>query len=130
LRPLALSILPETLAVTRLPPASPVPAWAHAGPLQSVTRTADELSIVCAAGAVPDGSKSERGWRALRVAGPLDFSLTGVLVSLLAPLADAAVTVFAVSTHDTDYLLVKEESLARAADALRRAGHRLKDESR
>jgi hypothetical protein len=94
-----------------------------------VTRTPDELSIVCAAGAVPDGSRSERGWRALRVAGPLDFSLTGVLVSLLAPLADAAVPAFAVSTHDTDYLLVKEESLARAADALRRAGHRLADES-
>jgi hypothetical protein len=93
------------------------------GSFLSVTRTADELSVVCAQDAVPGGVRCERGWRCLRVAGTLEFSLVGVLASLLGPLADAAVGVFVVSTFDTDYLLVKERDFGRAVEALRRHGH-------
>jgi len=119
---LTLSLLPETLAVCRLAPDASIPAWAlQAGPHQSfvsVTRTSEELSIVCARELVPAGTRAERGFRALKVAGPLDFSLTGVLASLTLPLAEAGVSVFAVSTFDTDYLLVREAQLAAARKTL------------
>jgi hypothetical protein len=85
--------------------------------------TPDELSLVVPEAFAPDGAAIEAGWRALRVAGTLDFSLTGVLASLAAPLAQAGVSIFAVSTYDTDYLLVRESGLAAALVALRGAGH-------
>ena len=124
MRPLALSILPESFAVARLEASAPVPAWAGAGGLLSVTRTEDELSIVCGEDAVPAEATASRGWRAMRVAGPLDFASTGILASLAAPLAEAGVPIFALSTHDTDYVLVPEDKLPRAVDALTAAGHR------
>jgi hypothetical protein len=127
LRPLELSVLPDRLAVSRLEPAAPVPAWAGEGAFRAVTRTASELSIVCREDAVPAGIRANRGWRAIAVAGPLDFALTGVLLSLAAPLSAAGVSIFAVSTHDTDYVLVKEESLALAVEALTAAGHRFRE---
>lgn len=119
---LTLSLLPETLAICRLPPAASLPGWAMRGEIFSITRTADEVSIVCAQTNVPDGVQSDRGWRALRVEGPLDLSLVGVLASLATPLAGAGVNVFALSTYDTDYLLVKQDRLEEAARALRTAG--------
>jgi hypothetical protein len=122
---LSLIILPDTFAVCRLPVDSPVPAWVT-GEFVSITRTTDELSIVCRADAVPEGSRCERGWRCLRVDGTLDLSLVGVLASLAVPLAEAGVTMFAVSTFDTDYLLVKDAQLARATDVWRTAGHRVR----
>ena len=88
----------------------------------AIVRTAEELSIVCAEQAVPAGVTCQRGWRGLKVAGPLDFALTGVLASLAGPLAEAGVSIFAISTYDTDYLFVREEQLGTAIDALRRAG--------
>ncbi len=115
--------LDGTFAVCRLTADAPVPAWVGGGPFVSITRTADELSIVCRQEAVPAGVRCEPGWRCLRVAGPLDFSLVGVLASLLAPLAEAGVSVFAVCTFDTDYLLVKQPDFPRAAEMLRQAGH-------
>jgi hypothetical protein len=121
-----LIILPGELAVVRLPPDAHVPPWAFSaapGRLWSLTRTDDELSLVRAADAVPSDARAERGWRALRIAGTIDFALTGVLSSVLAPLADAGVSVFAVSTYDTDYLLVRSHALDGAVEALRRAGH-------
>jgi hypothetical protein len=121
--PLRLVPLEGTFAVCRLAPDAPVPAWAVGGPFVSVTRTGEELSVVCRREAVPDGVRCERGWRSLRVAGQLDFSLVGGLSSLLGPLADAGVSVFVVSTFDTDYLLVKASDFERAVDVLRRAGH-------
>jgi uncharacterized protein len=123
--PLSLSLLPETLAVCRLAPDAEVPAWAWTGEPASVTRTRDELSIVCRMDAVPREVRAEGGWRCLRVQGPLDFALTGILSALTAPLAAAGIALFAVSTFDTDYLLVKAETLDRATEALRRAGHRV-----
>ena len=115
--------LPGHYAILRLAPDAPVPDWATKGDFNSITRTADELSIVCRQDAVPEGVRCERGWRCLRVAGTLDFSLVGVLASLLVPLAKAGVSVFAVSTFDTDYLLVKEADLERTVAALQAAGH-------
>jgi hypothetical protein len=112
-----------TFAVCRLGADSPIPPWATAGPFCSITRTADELSVVCRLDAVPEGVVGERGWRCLRVAGALPFAVVGVLASLTTPLAEAGVSVFAVSTFDTDYLLVKEEAWQRAVDALVRYGH-------
>jgi hypothetical protein len=122
---LTLSLLPETLGVCRLARDAEVPAWAWTGEPASVTRTRDELSIVCRADAVPRDVRAEGGWRCLKVDGPLDFALTGILAALTAPLAAAGISLFAVSTYDTDYLLVKAESLDRATEVLRGAGHRV-----
>jgi hypothetical protein len=122
---LTLTILPGTLAVCRLDVGDPVPAWAWAGEPACVARTRDELSIVCAAEAVPEGIRSEGGWRCLRAEGPFDFALTGILSAILAPLAAAGIPIFAFSTYDTDYIMVKEENLDRAAETLRAAGHRV-----
>ncbi len=122
---LRLTLLPDVLAVCRLPADASVPAWAWTGEPASVTRTRDELSVVCRADAVPDGVRCEPGWRCLKVAGPLDFALTGIMAALTAPLAAAGIALFAVSTYDTDYLMVKAETLDRAVDALHGAGHRV-----
>ena len=93
------------------------------GELFAITRTPDELSIVCSQANVPPNTFSEPDWRALKVSGPLDFSLTGILASLASPLAQAGISIFALSTFDTDYLLVKSGALDRAVEVLRRAGH-------
>ena len=118
-----LTVLPELLAICRMAPGEPAPAWASGGPFTSVTRTADELSIVCCQSAAPPSVTQNPGWRALRVAGPLDLSLIGILLSIAQPLADAGISLFAVSTFDTDYVLVKEASLPQAVAALTAEGH-------
>ena len=125
MQPLTLSVLPETLAVCRLGPDDAVPPWAGAGSFRAVTRTASELSIVCRDASVPAAVTANRGWRAIAVDGTLDFALTGVLASLASPLAAAGVSIFAVSTYDTDYVLVKQDALDRAVAALAAAGHRV-----
>ena len=117
-----LFVLVPRLAVCRLDPSTPLPYWAQGGSFLSVTRTSAELSVVCEDALVPEGTQAERGWRAFGVAGTLDFSLTGVLASLAVPLAEAGISVFAVSTFDTDYLLVREHSLSQALETLERAG--------
>lgn len=110
-------------AVCKLPSSSAIPAWATAGDVFSVTRTGDELSVVCRQEVVPSGTQAEVGWRCLRVAGAMPFTLVGVLASLTGPVAAAGVGVFAVSTFDTDYLLVQEAGFRAAVAALRGAGH-------
>lgn len=122
---LTLRLLSGLYAVCRLPADALVPPWAAAGEFQSMTRTVDELSIVCAADAVPSEIRAEAGWRCLCVSGVLDFALVGVLASLVAPLATAGVSVFVVSTFNTDYVLVREAVLGAAVAALRQAGHRV-----
>ncbi|MEY2877973.1 MAG: hypothetical protein RLZZ15_353 [Verrucomicrobiota bacterium] len=117
-----LLVLAGELAVVRLPAEATVPSWVR-GAFTSITRTAGELSIVCSAGCVPAGLRAESGWVALRVAGALEFSATGVLASLAAPLAEARIPLLAIATFDTDYLLVRRESLAAATTALMAAGH-------
>jgi hypothetical protein len=124
-RPLRLEVLPWRLAVCRLGADAPLPEWALAGTFLSITRTSDELSVVCLQEALPAEIRCERGWRCLRVEGPLDFSEIGILASLTEVLAMADVSLFAISTFDTDYLLVKEGDLQTAATALGEAGHRV-----
>lgn len=99
------------------------------GSFVSTTRTAEELSIVCPQIQVPAVMKRKEGWRCLKVRGPLDFSLTGILASLTTPLAKAGISVFAISTYDTDYLLVKEENLEKAIEILVKKGHRVQRNS-
>jgi hypothetical protein len=120
---LTLIVVDGNFAVCRVEPGAPIPPWATAGDLFSITRTADELSVVCPQDAVPEGITCEQGWRCLRVGGTIPFSVVGVLASLTAPLAEVEISVFAISTFDTDYLLVKAEDLNRSVDVLRRRGH-------
>lgn len=116
---LSLEVLPDKLAVCQLDKDRPIPIWlSKSNQFYSITRTCDELSIVCQESIVPDEVKAERGWRVFKVQGPLDFSLTGIMASLTKPLADEEIGVFALSTYDTDYLLVKEEDLQSAKDVL------------
>lgn len=110
-------------AVCQLPAGSAIQAWATAGDVFSVTRTADEVSVVCRQELVPEGTECEGGWRGLRVAGAMPFTLVGVLAALTTPVARAGVGVFAFSTFDTDYLLVQEADFPLAIAALRAAGH-------
>jgi hypothetical protein len=120
---LTLTLLADTFAVCRLEAGTVVPHWAWMGEIACVTRTRDELSIVCRAGLVPDDVVREGGWRCLKVKGPLDFALTGVFARIAQPLADAGISLFAVMTYDTDYVMVKEERLRDAVHALMAAGH-------
>ena len=126
---LKLIALPDLFAVCKLSASAAPPAWAAAGAFSSLTRSPTELSIVCREQDVPLDVNAERGWRCLRVAGPLEFSLVGILASLLDPLAQAGIAVFVVSTFDTDYLLFKADSFDRAALALGAAGHEVAEES-
>jgi hypothetical protein len=116
----------ETFSICRLERNTPIPEWALTGGFSSITRTAEELSVVCPQNRVPPGIQKQDGWKALQVEGPLDFSLTGVLASLTDPLAKEGISVFAISTYDTDYLLVKEKQLEGAIQALRGEGYELK----
>jgi hypothetical protein len=116
----AISWLPGIYAICRLDPTAAIPE--PSGPLFSASRTTQELSIVCRDDAVPMGAAVETGWRVMKVEGPIPFGTTGVLASLATPLAQAGVSVFAVSTFDTDYLLVRERDSARACAALELAG--------
>jgi uncharacterized protein len=110
-----LQILRGEFTIQKLDATAPIPEWATGGEFVSITRTRDELSIVCES---PSGE-----WRCLKVEGLLNFSLVGILASLAEPLAKAGVPIFAISTFDTDHILVKAENLDRAIDALRSAGH-------
>jgi hypothetical protein len=120
---LTLFILPDLYAICRFGKNASVPDWALQGEFFSITRTADELSIVCNQRNIPEATRCEADWRCLKIAGTLDFSLTGVLASLAAPLADAGISIFAVSTFDTDYLLVKEHAVEATIQVLSAAGH-------
>jgi hypothetical protein len=113
----------------RLPADSPLPLWATDAEFFSVTRTSDELSIVCPAARVPHGVVAETGWSVLKVNGPFALSEVGVLAALSAPLALANVSLFAISTFDTDYLLVSDKQLDAAIAALHSAGHRVQQSS-
>lgn len=119
---LRVRILPQRLAVCRLDPHAAIPAWVR-GAFTSITRTADELSIVCDDDAVPQDVQAERNWRVLKLEGPIPFEMAGVAAALLAPLAEARINVCLISTYDTDYLLLKAESFEPAIGVLRGAGY-------
>ena len=122
---LKFSWIPGPFAVCRLPADAPVPDWAWTGPLASVTRTTDELSIVCLADSLPADVESKHHWICFKLAGPFAFSEVGILASFIDPLVKTGVPIFAVSTYDTDYVLVNEEYAGAALGALRDAGHEL-----
>ena len=122
---LSLTVLPGRLAICRLPPDVAIPECPPQAKFWSVTRTAEELSIILPEESVHPGWQAETGWRGLKVQGPLDFDLTGVLASLAAPLAEASVSILTISTYNTDYILVKENNLEKAKQALRASGHTL-----
>ncbi len=125
-RPLVIHVLPGRYAICRLRATDRVPAGLFSDPFYSVTRTPEELSIVCLEASAPAGVQSERDRRLLAVEGPLDFSLTGILADLAGTLATAGVSIFSLSTYDTDYLLVRDRDLPAAAQALRAAGHTIR----
>jgi len=121
-------VLGEQLAVCRLASHARIPDWAQEGEFFCVVRTRDELSVVCTEDAcagdrIPDGAPVERGWLALKLEGPFPFSMTGVLASFVQPLAEAQIPIFAISTFDTDYVLIKRENLEQAVATLAAAGH-------
>lgn len=119
-----LNLLPQRLAVLHLEPDAAIPEWSTKAAFFSITRTPDEVSIFCDSKAMPAHPDKIDGWRAFRVAGQLDLSLTGVISTLAVPLAAKQIPVFSISTHDTDYMLVREDQLEDAIDVLRRAGHK------
>lgn len=112
-------------AIVRLAPDANVPAWATDGEFTSITRTPEELSIVCAADNVPAGINSPHHWMCLKLQGPFPFSQTGVLLSFIEPLSSKGIPIFAISTYDTDYVLIQEEWAGAALNALKHAGHEL-----
>jgi hypothetical protein len=118
-----LEVLRGEFAIVRLNATAAVPPWIEAAEFCSITRTREELSIVCESSRVPLEIAAERGWRCMKVEGPLEFSLTGVLASIADPLARAGIPIFAISTFDTDYLLVNSTDLEAAIAALESVGH-------
>ena len=120
---LTLSVREERFAVCRLDPQAAVPHWVTGGPFLSITRTMDELSVICSEQCVPPDVHCERSWRLFKFEGPFDFAAAGVLVSVAQPLAEAGVSILAVATYDTDYLLVREEQYAIAKAVLTAHGH-------
>jgi uncharacterized protein len=118
--PLVLRQLPGDLAILQLPSDATTPSWLNfaAAPLVSVTHTADELSVVCPSSEVPARLTCESGWRAFRVEGKQDFSAVGILSSILSPLASAGISIFSISTFDTDYILVRTNALEKARKVL------------
>lgn len=120
-----LELLPDFYAVSQLSPTAPIPEWADGEGFVSVGRTTEELSVVCLEARVPPDVKTDGGWRCFKFRGPFAFDQTGVLSSVLNPLAEANVGIFAVSTFNTDYLLVKKEKLETTLQALKAAGHNL-----
>jgi hypothetical protein len=117
--------LPGHYAIVRQDSNSPVPVWATMGDLISITRTADELSIVCPTDHVPKESATGLRWVCFKLEGPFPFSQTGVLLSFIEPLSNNRIPIFAISTYDTDYVLIPQEHISRALGLLLEAGHEL-----
>jgi len=117
------SLLKDIFAICSLDKNVSIPSWATVGNFFSITHTSEELSIVCNEQSIPIGIKSDRDWRCLKVEGPLDFSLIGIIANISATLAMEEISIFAVSTYDTDYILIKSPQIDRAIAALTRIGH-------
>lgn len=115
--------LSGSYAIVRFAADAAVPDWATGGEFTSVTRTQDELSIVCPSRNLPPGVHAPDSWQCFKLVGPFAFSETGILLSFIQPLSEAGIGVFALSTYDTDYILIKDEFTEVALETLRRAGH-------
>ena len=123
---LTIVVYPEVYAVCQIEPQAAIPAWAQGREFVSITRTAAELSIVCQQGMLPGDVRAEKNRRLMRIEGKLGFELTGVLASVTAPLSKAELSIFAISTYDTDYLLIADEDLQKATEMLEAAGHTIR----
>jgi hypothetical protein len=121
------TLLPMPLAICRLTAQVDIPRWAQSGQFFSITRTPDELSIVCSTENVPDGVECDLGWRALKLEGHFPLEMVGILASIIAPLAEAGVSIFVLATYDTDYLLIKEAQLLHAVATLSLQGHTVQE---
>jgi hypothetical protein len=124
---LTVSILPEHLAICRLDAGASVPVWAEQGTFVSVTRTREELTVICPEDRIAPEVEASRNWRAFRLQGPFDLNLVGLLVSVAAPLAQAGVSILPIGTYDTDYVLVRQTQLEAAIRALRFIGIEVQD---
>jgi len=124
-RAFSLIVLDETFGICRLDPSALVPERVYQSSFFSITRTPNELSIVCTETHIPKSHRCSRGWRCFQVKGPLDLSETGILSTLSRSLAEAEIPIFALSTHDTDYLLVKEQDFKRTVETLESNGHKI-----
>lgn len=122
---LVMKAIDEIYGVCRLDNNQPVPDWVKDSRFYSITRTFEELSIVCSQESIPDDVKCERDWRMLKVEGPLDFSLIGILSSISTVLAQSKISIFAISTFDTDYILLKSKDFDNAIKALNNEGYEI-----
>ncbi|CAF0758390.1 unnamed protein product [Rotaria sordida] len=123
---LTLNVLKENFIICRLPSSSSVPSWAFNGPFCSITKTNDELSIITIDNdQLPKDIQCERNWKCFKFLGPFSFDMTGVLTSILNPLAKADIGILAISTFDTDYVMVKDKHLDMAIDVLKQNGHKV-----
>jgi hypothetical protein len=114
-------------SILRVSPHDPIPPWVKKSAFYWVGKTKDELSIVCEISVIPpDNFTREDNWKCLKVAGPLDFALTGILASIANPLAEAGISIFAISTFDTDYILLKGDTFLLGKDVLKKAGFNFK----
>lgn len=120
---LELDVLQNSIALCRPNPTAPAPTWAFRGSFYSVSKTAEELSVVCDEALVPADVKAEKNWRCFKVKGPLDFGLRGILASLSHPSVEVGISIFARSKFDTDNLLVKQKDFERSISTLTRSGH-------
>lgn len=122
---LTMKLLKEKYGVCRLDKTDSIPNWAKDSDFFSITKTLDELSIVCSQQNIPNDIKCEKDWRILKIEGPLDFSLIGILASISTILAQKEISIFAVSTYDTDYILVKDNDVDNAIEALVNKGYEI-----
>ena len=120
---LTLKLLKGKYGVCRLNKTQSIPEWSKKGEFFSITKTSDELSIVCFEDNIPNDIKCEKNWRVLKIEGPLDFSLIGILASISTILAQKGISIFAISTYDTDYILVKNKDIDNAIDSLIKEGY-------
>lgn len=125
---LSFLVLRDSFGICRLDKNATIPSWFSSSRFYSLTQTREEISIVCSLDDIPDDVKCEKGWSNLKVEGVLDFSLTGILASISTILSEEKISIFAISTYDTDYILVKETDLEKAVAVLKKAGHQVKYE--
>ena len=126
---LSLKLMPLRMAVCRFDPLASLPDWLDGSGFYSITRTKEELTVVCRENSVAAGTICESGWRCFQVQGVLDFSEIGIIFTITQPLAKSGVSVFVISTYDTDYFMVKEKDLAKAINALNASGHQITEDS-
>jgi len=126
---LSLLVIRPVFAISTMKKDAPMPEWAISSDFYSITRTYDELSVVCPQENIPTGIKINKGWRCLKVQGPLGFDIVGILASLSMPLASEGISIFVFSSYDTDFIMVKNYDLEKAVEVLRKAGHTVEHQS-